>query len=90
MTIKILGKTYQLVETREDMTGGSIMGAANRQKQVITILSEGVGEEQRQDTLLHEVVHIIDIELALGLSEENVARMACGLYSAGLRVKVDK
>ena len=90
MKVNVLGKYYQITETGENASGGTIMGACNRQKQAITILTEGIGQEQKEETILHEVVHIIDGELKLGLEEEDVSRLSVGLYSAGCRVKVEK
>ena len=61
------------------------MGASNRTEQTI-ILNKETGREQREDTLLHEVIHIISGELSLELSEETVARLSVGLYSSGVKL----
>lgn len=82
-SIVILGKTYK-IDMVDDQGIPGYMGRANRQYQRI-VLSKSNAPEQLEDTLLHEVIHIIDSELAIGLTEENVQRLACGLHSAGYR-----
>jgi hypothetical protein len=84
--IMILGKPYYLVEIAPG-SAPDFSGTNNRDDQTITIVA-GQGAEAQADTILHESLHIIDKELALGLSEETVARLACGLHSAGCRVEV--
>ena len=86
-SITILGKPYSVRYTDDEQTGGkSIMGAANRMSQTI-VLNKGCATKQKNETLLHEILHVIDGELILGLSEESVARIAVGLHSAGIRVR---
>jgi thymidylate synthase (FAD) len=81
MNIYILGKPYDVEMVDDAHTSGN-MGSANRSLQKILIAS-AIGKDQQQDTLLHEVLHIINDELKVGLTEENVSRLAVGLYSAG-------
>jgi len=82
-TMAILGKPYKVDFAGEfDLQG--TLGAANRALQVIRVLNTS-GDEQVEDTLLHEVLHIIDKELVIGLEEADVARLAVGLHSAGYR-----
>ena len=38
------------------------------------------GKDQQKDTLLHEVIHVIDRDLTLKFDEEQVHRLACALY----------
>ena len=79
--IQILGKTYKIIYGDEiDLCGSA--GTCNKTKQVIKI-DKTQGCDQLYETLLHEVLHIIDMELKIGLSEEDVCRLSVGLYSAG-------
>ncbi len=83
--VSVLGKPYAIKYTSAlEMKGN--LGTIERSKQIINIDSESQGEDQFAETLLHEVIHIIDGELMLGLSEETVARLAVGLYSAGYKL----
>ena len=77
----ILGKPYKV--TSMPLHGS--MAVCDRDKQTITIDSESCSNEQVEEALLHEVIHIVDLELVLGLSEETIARLAVGIYSAGYR-----
>lgn len=84
-TITILGKTYEVVKS-DDIAIGGYMGLSNQYTQKIAI-ANNISKDQEEETLIHEVIHIIDMELSLGLSEETVARLAVGLYSAGFTNK---
>ena len=81
MRIMILGKPYKLEFVKPDFIADN-MGTSNRRNQVIYV-STDQGKEQMVDTLLHEVIHVVNLELVLGLSEETVTRLAVGLVSAG-------
>jgi hypothetical protein len=83
VNVDILGKSYEVMIVDEIHAGGN-MGNANRSLQKITISSYSA-HEQQQDTLMHEILHIIDGELKVGLTEEDISRLAVGLYSAGYR-----
>jgi len=90
MRATILGKTYKISETTTELSGGDLMGAVHRGKQLIVVRNDSIGRDQYLETILHEALHVIDEELSLGLSEETVARLSVGLYSAGCRIKVEK
>ena len=81
MYVNILGKKYKVELLDETRTGGN-MGNANRSLQYINI-NKGNAVEQQQDTLMHEILHIIDGELKLGLTENTISRLTVGLFSAG-------
>jgi hypothetical protein len=83
--VEVLGKTYDIVRIRED-TGMGNLGAAAVHHQKI-FLRQDIGPDQVKDTLLHEIIHLVDNELKIGLEEEDVARLACGLYSAKKALK---
>ena len=83
--IDVLGKPY-LLEYKSNYECSERMGATSIPEQKIRV-NKTTGIEQQGDTLLHEVIHIVDIELALGLPEETVRRLAVGLYSAGCKCK---
>ena len=80
-SITVLGKKYQIIYGDDIALCGS-SGICNRERQVIKINKE-LACDQLNETLLHEVIHIIDMELKLQLTEPDVCRLAVGLYSAG-------
>lgn len=84
MKVTILGKPYE-VRIQKEADGNGTMGSATRTKQIINIV-QGFGKEQREETLLHEIIHVVSEELVMGLEEEDVARLAVGLYSAGIKL----
>jgi hypothetical protein len=86
--INILGKPYQIVEI-DPASAPDFCGTNNRDAQTITVVKL-LGPDARKDTLLHETAHLVSDELCLGLTEAQVGALACGLYSAGCRVKVEK
>jgi len=79
----ILGKKYTISYVKSNDINGSF-GAAKRSDALIRINSE-VSQEQQEETLLHEVMHIVDEELLLDLKEDQIHRLAVGVYSAGYR-----
>lgn len=82
--ITILGKEYKLKEKeRVDMLG--LMGNISYQEQQIDV-DKTLAYDQLEETILHEVLHIISNELKLNLKEDTIARLAVGLYSAGIKV----
>ena len=83
--VDVLGKPY-LVEYKTNYESNNKMGFTSVPDQRITV-NKTIGAQQKDDTLLHEVLHVIDIELALGFTEETIRRLAVGLTSAGCRCK---
>lgn len=80
----ILGKEYTIRYVPSlDMSGD--MGDCCRTKATIRI-SKDISKEQQDDTLIHEVLHILSDELVLNLPEETVGRLAVALYSLGVRL----
>lgn len=88
MRASILGKDYALLEI-EPSSAPDFVGTNSRDAQTITVVKT-LGDQAREDTILHESLHIINDELCLALSEAQIGALACGLYSAGCRVKVEK
>jgi hypothetical protein len=80
----ILGKEYTVRYVSSAELGGN-MGDCCQTKATIRI-SKDISREQQDDTLIHEVLHIIDHELILNLPEETVGRLAVALYSLGVRL----
>lgn len=82
--IKILGKEYK-IEYVDNKTLGGNFGDCNTANAYIRI-NKDITKQQQEDTLLHEVIHIISDELTLELTEGQVGRLATILYSIGVRV----
>lgn len=76
-TLNILGKTFR-IEWLDELDGA--VGETHTHKQLIK-MQKGTALETEQETLLHEVIHAVDESLALGLTEQQVHAMACGLFA---------
>lgn len=83
--IDVLGKTYT-IEYHPMWELFDNLGTATRSKSTIKLATDQT-RANLQDTVLHEIIHIINSELQLDLGEATVGRLACGLHSAGVRVK---
>lgn len=82
-SIKLFGKSYSVrfVEGNDRAMGGDderYCGRAIHNAQQILIQS-GMAEEQALDTLLHEIVHVISVNLGMSLSEKQVKLWATAL-----------
>ena len=83
--VSVLGKTYQVFSRpKQDMHGN--LGTVDVASLRIDV-DDGLKSEQLNDTLLHEVIHVICTELQIELSEADTFRLACGLHSAGAKIK---
>jgi hypothetical protein len=63
-----------------EMPTAEHFGEMKAMTSVITINAD-ITEEQKQQTLLHEIMHVISNELALELEEAQVQRLANGFYN---------
>lgn len=84
-TISILGKKYTINFVPPSLITENY-GHADYSSLSIA-LSEVMEEDLMQEKLIHEVLHMIDTDLSLDLTEEQVSRIAVGLYSTG-RIKL--
>ena len=82
--IIVLGKPYEIRMT-DDVGAGGALGQSMRSRQIIVLNTEECAKDQLEETLLHEVIHIVCGELRLDLSETMISCLAVGIYSAGYR-----
>jgi len=78
--IKIFGKTYKIVYVgldNADLLDGKY-GKVNFQTQTIYIDGDMAGE-QTIDSFFHEVFHIVNSDLKLGLDEKQTQMLACAI-----------
>jgi len=68
---RVIGKTYGISFVSGKPLDDGDLGELDPAKQRITI-RKGQPLEQEQDTVLHEVIHAVDCEGNLGLSERQV------------------
>ena len=75
--IKILGKTFKVVE-RNFEDSPEAAGLTYVTDQELHYRTDDHFEAQR-DTLLHEVIHGVELQLGLELTEQQVTSLAAGL-----------
>jgi len=76
--LKILGKSWRLVHSPIPDDNLVHYGQTDHLAGQIVVNSRAT-PHQRLDTTIHEVIHVIDGELKLGLSEGNVSRLSSAL-----------
>lgn len=77
--ITILGKPYQIVRV-ESIHEDERIGECDVDNGCISILS-GLNRDVYLETALHEIIHAVDKELLIGLTEEQVQRLGVSLYA---------
>ena len=81
----VMGTAYRIEELApelmEDNEGEVSCGA-----QLIT-LDITMGKQRKEQRLIHEVLHIIELNLLLNMTEKQVAIVSEILYSLGFRIK---
>ena len=78
--VKIIGKTYSIRYVSGKPLDDGNLGELDHDKQAITIRT-GQPLQQEQDTVLHEIMHGVDHELFLKMSEKQVRGMATGILA---------
>lgn len=76
--VKVLGKTYSISIVEKVDEENSQLGEQDEVAQKIVIRREQ-HFESFQDTLLHEVIHAVELAMGLELREEQVNGIATGL-----------
>ncbi len=77
--VNILGKLYAIEQKVPQVHEEKWFGFADETGQRIVYTSEQ-GPDQCRDTVLHEIVHILEQQLVCGLKEREVSVLATGLY----------
>jgi hypothetical protein len=77
--VTILGKEYEIIEADATIMNDKV-GICEFTKQKIYIAT-GLADDLYADTLLHEILHVIDFTIGLELTEKQVIGIAGGLYA---------
>lgn len=78
--MKILEKTYKIIDVEDNQFSNSSMGRSNTRTGEILISSK-MPPDIREETILHEVIHILSDTLGIDLSENQVLALSSGLYA---------
>jgi hypothetical protein len=87
MKISVFGMEYKILMFRQRDPTDTAMGRAEIKNGVIRLLSE-MPKSIRDETLLHEVVHIVVDHTNVELTEAQVSAISLGLFTAGVRIPV--
>lgn len=83
--VRIFGQEYAIEyfepHTPNDAATGRAMMAAGKIR-----LANNMPRDQTEETLLHEVVHIVADMTNVDLTEAQVSAISLGLFTAGIRV----
>jgi len=78
-TVRVCGKTYSIEGVAVNGLGADSAGRVDHASQRITYDSDWAGDQQR-DTVLHEVMHRVELAIGAELDERDIAALATGLY----------
>ena len=79
--VRILGIVYKHLE-HELMQSIPAHGCAEGQTTTLIGLNPSTGPDQQRQTSLHEITHVLDDRLKIGLGEGRVHRMSEALFHA--------
>lgn len=78
-TIQVVGHTYKVLYKSHLSKDRGIRGRINHRLQEIQIEPENPVSQKNQ-TMLHEILHFIETTFAMDLSDDDIDRLAEGLY----------
>jgi hypothetical protein len=78
-SVDILGKTYNIKFLKDTKFEEDEFGEVDFDKMEISINVEK-GTDHQRDTVVHEILHAIDYDMKLNLSEKQVRSLACAVY----------
>ena len=78
--IYIFGMMHSVDTYQDKSIMDTSMGTSDSKRGIIK-LCEGMPPDIAEQTLLHEIIHIIDVNLGTGLNENQVLGITTGIYS---------
>ena len=81
--IRVGGIDYKIEHVKESLDGinsEAVYAGRVMFKEHKILLLDSYPSEKQFKTLLHEIIHIIDEDLKIGIDEENICRLETGLY----------
>ena len=78
-TIKVAGTPY-VIKYTPDIDKDGLLGLANFNTREIFI-NNLYPKEQQEETLLHEIIHVVNYAYNVGLDEDAVDKLARGMYA---------
>lgn len=78
--IKVHGKNFSVTPFKDDLSKGEACGFTNVKLNVIQF-DPNTGVDALKETLLHELIHVVDFDAQLEMTERQVHACAAGIYS---------
>jgi hypothetical protein len=78
--VRIMGKEYRVEEVPESGLTRTTIGSCNERTLTISVMDSLVDKHKRE-TVLHEVLHALDVALATNLTEQQITALSSGLYA---------
>ena len=78
--LRCLGKELEIQWNQELMGHFGVFGTFEPVRMVVR-LGTGHSEDQTRETLLHEVMHAVEHQMNLQITEENIRQLSVGLYA---------
>lgn len=83
-TLRLIGKRHRVqwdCEQLTDDSGNELDGAFDRQKKIIEIAAGQTHDDERE-TLLHEMLHALEVQMDAEIPEGKLRQLAVGLYAS--------
>jgi hypothetical protein len=77
--LRVLGHNILVERVKVGFTTTTVQGEYDSEQGIISVRM-GMEPSIEEATVLHEVIHVIDVALDLGLSEDQVVGVAQGLF----------
>jgi hypothetical protein len=78
--IYIFGMRHDVATYQDKSVNDTSMGTSDSKRGIIK-LCEGMPADIAEQTLLHEIIHLIDLNLGTELTEKQVLGITSGIYS---------
>lgn len=76
--VRVLGKEYRTVFGAQLETG--VLGEHDQMKGEVRVTG-GLPHDEERETLLHELIHAIDEQIGIGLTEKRVRQLSVCIYA---------
>lgn len=78
-SVDVLGKTYKIRFVKNKQMDEQEYGLVDFNSMGILVNRER-GKDHQKDTVIHEIIHALDEDLAMGLTEKQVRNLGCGFF----------
>ena len=77
--LRIIGHVYRIKKEKLEQDGWCMFGLANHSEKTIS-LNTSNDHTQDEETMIHEVIHVLSERTGAGLNERQVTAISNGIY----------